>query len=82
VSVQRLGDKAIRRLERATGQDILRAWANGGYLLTFVATAHRHGWFDKKTEQWGWDQEPNHNSAATSCSPRRPRSDRRAEPAG
>jgi hypothetical protein len=58
VSAQRLGDKSIRRLERVTGQDILRAWGNGGYVLSFVATAHRHGWFDKKTEQWGWDDEP------------------------
>ena len=60
MSAQRLGEKGTRRIERATGVDILRAWANGGYVLSFVATAHRHGWFDKKTGEWGWDEKPSH----------------------
>lgn len=35
---------------------MLRGWVNGGYMLGFVTPDHRHGWFDKKTNEWGWHE--------------------------
>jgi hypothetical protein len=58
VSAQRLSEKSTRRLSRATGLEIVRAWAHGGYTFDFVVAdpespvAHRHGWYDKKTGNW------------------------------
>jgi hypothetical protein len=58
MSAQRLSDKSRRRIERATGLDIVRAWGHGGYTFDFVIAAdnddrHSHGWFDRKTGEWG-----------------------------
>ncbi|MEC3994024.1 hypothetical protein VSR01_10885 [Actinacidiphila sp. DG2A-62] len=58
MSAQRLGPKALRRIARATDLDIVRGWAWGGYTLYFVTADHQHGWFDKKTGEWGWDESP------------------------
>lgn len=69
MSAQQLGRKALNRLERITGQDILRGWGHGGYVHAFVATAHRHGWADIKTEQWGWDAEPRHRASCRQLFP-------------
>lgn len=66
---QRLGEKSITRLERAIGVDILRAWPQGRHLLAFVATAHRHGWFDKTTGEWGWQDNPRHYLSCTELFP-------------
>ena len=58
MSAQRLSEKSTRRLSRATGLEVVRAWAHGGYTFDFVVAAddvpegHRHGWFDKKTGDW------------------------------
>lgn len=62
MSAQRLSDKSTRRISRATGLDIVRAWSHGGYVFDFVIAAdnaarHRHGWFDKKTGQWELESE-------------------------
>jgi hypothetical protein len=58
VSAQRLSARSVRRIERGTGLAIRRAWAHGGYVFAFVTTDHRHGWWDKKTGEWGWDASP------------------------
>lgn len=66
MSAQRLSDKSARRISRATGLDIVRAWAHGGYVFDFVIASpdhpekHEHGWFDKKTGQWGLDNFAGH----------------------
>lgn len=58
MSAQRLNDKSTRRISRATGYTVIRAWSHGGYTFDFVIAAinadgHRHGWYDKKTGDWG-----------------------------
>lgn len=55
MSLQRLGDKALRRIERTIGEPVLRGWANGGSVFGFVTPDHRHGWWTKRTEEWGWE---------------------------
>ena len=58
MSAQRLSDKTTRRLSRATGLEVVRAWAHGGYVFDFVIAdddvpeRHLHGWYDKKTGDW------------------------------
>ena len=64
MSAQRLSAKSIRRIERSTPQAIRRAWGHGGYEMGFVTPDHRHGWWDKKTGNWYWDDNPIHY---TSC---------------
>jgi hypothetical protein len=66
VSAQMLGAKALRRIERAVGEPVLRGWSHGGYVMGFVTPDHRHGWWDKKTGKWGMipDAEVTHY---TSC---------------
>jgi hypothetical protein len=61
-----LGAKALRRIERAVGEPVLRGWSHGGYVMGFVTPDHRHGWWDKKTGKWGMipDAEVTHY---TSC---------------
>ena len=63
MSAQRLSDKSARRISRATGVTVVRAWAHGGYTFDFVTPAlnedrHLHGWFDKKTGEWGIYDKP------------------------
>jgi hypothetical protein len=58
MSAQRLSDRKTRWLSRQVGLDVVRAWAHGGYIYDFVVAAdnpdrHRHGWYDKKTGEWG-----------------------------
>lgn len=64
MSSQRLGDKARRRIERTIGEPVLRAWSHGGYTMDFVTPDHRHGWWDKKTGEFGWAEPSFHY---TSC---------------
>lgn len=64
MSAQRLSDRSCRRIARATGQEVLRGWSHGGYVLSWVTPDHRHGWFDKKTGEWGWNKAVCHY---TSC---------------
>lgn len=56
LSAQRLSPRATRRIARSTGLDVVRAWSHGGYTMGFVTADHRHGWWDKKTEGWGWEE--------------------------
>lgn len=67
MSAQRLSERSRRRIERATGLTIVRAWAHGGYEMDFVTPEHRHGVWDKKTGAWRYlaEQEVCHY---TSCS--------------
>ena len=60
MSAQVLNDRSTRRIARSTGLDVVRAWSWGGYTMAFVTAGHRHGWWDKKTDEWGWDEEPMH----------------------
>jgi hypothetical protein len=69
MSAQRLNDRSRRRIERSTGLEIVRAWAHGGYVFNFVTPEHRHGWWDKKTGEWGWDDDPVHYSSCTELFP-------------
>ncbi|URN11389.1 hypothetical protein LUW77_03615 [Streptomyces radiopugnans] len=64
MSAQRLSPKSTRRIARSTGLDVIRAWSHGGYTMAFVTADHRHGWWDKKTGDWGIDSKPVHY---TSC---------------
>jgi hypothetical protein len=64
VGTQVLSARSARRIERATGQVIVRAWGHGGYVFGFVTPDHRHGWWDRKTGEWGFDEDPFHY---TSC---------------
>lgn len=52
MGAQRLSNRSIRRIERATGLRIQRAWAHGGYIMDFVTPDHRHGWWDKRTGEY------------------------------
>lgn len=54
MSAQCLSAKSCRRIARGTGQEVLRAWSHGGYVFNFVTPDHRHGWYDKKSGDWGW----------------------------
>jgi hypothetical protein len=63
MSAQRLSDRSTRRIANATGLDVVRAWSHGGYSMAFVTADHRHGWWDKKTSNWEWDNEPIHYSS-------------------
>lgn len=64
MSAQRLSPKSTRRIERATGLQIVRAWSHGGYTFDFVIADaespvhHWHGQFDKKTGEWSVALEP------------------------
>lgn len=54
MSAQRLSEKSKRRIERATGFTIARAWAHGGYWMDFVVateSGHEHGRWNKTTSE-------------------------------
>lgn len=55
MSVQRLGAKKLRRLSTIVGEPVRLGWANGGYRYSFATEGHRHGHYDLKTGEWGWD---------------------------
>lgn len=66
MSAQRLGPKALRRIERTIGEPVLRGWSHGGYTFGFVTPDHRHGWWSKATGEFGWF-EPDDDIHYTSC---------------
>jgi hypothetical protein len=53
MGAQRLNDRSTRRIARATGLPVIRAWAHGGYVHDFVTAGHLHGWYRIKTGEWG-----------------------------
>jgi hypothetical protein len=55
MSAQVLSSRSTRRIARATGLEIARAWGHGGYVMNFVTVDHEHGWWNKKTGEWGLD---------------------------
>lgn len=77
MSAQILNDRSIRRITRSTGLDIALAWGHGSHVMAFVTTDHRHGWWDKKTGEWWWDEDPIHY---TSCRSLFPTSSEEAQP--
>jgi len=62
-----LNPKSTRRIARSTGQEVVRAWSHGGYTMHFVTPEHRHGWWDKKTGEWGWHDTDDRIDHYTSC---------------
>ncbi len=60
MSVDILSTRSTRRIANSTGLEIVRAWGHGDYQMRFVTPDHRHGWWDKKTGQWGWTEDPIH----------------------
>ena len=66
MGAQVLGPVKTRRIARATGLDITRAWSHGGYVMGFVTPDHRHGWYDLKTGDHGFD-DPAEVIHYTSC---------------
>lgn len=62
MSAQRLSDRAIRRIERATGvTPIVRGWAHGDNWYYFITPGpdggyegHQHGEYNMKTAQWSF----------------------------
>jgi hypothetical protein len=55
MGASQLSAKSVRRIARATGLDIVRAWGHGGYVHGFVTADHRHGCYDTKSGEVGWD---------------------------
>lgn len=55
MSVQRLGPKKLRKLTEVVGEPVKIGWANGGYTFGFATETHRHGWYNLKSGEWGWD---------------------------
>ncbi len=55
MSAQRIGPKKLKRLERETGLDMVRAWSHGGYWFNFVTPEHKHGSVNCKTFEVEWD---------------------------
>lgn len=53
-----LSPRSTRRIARATGLDVVRAWGHGGYVHGFVTADHRHGSYSLRDGAWEWDQEP------------------------
>jgi hypothetical protein len=79
LSAQRLNARSTRRIAASTGLEIVRAWGHGGYTHAFVTVDHRHGWWDKKTGQWAYEDDPMHYTSCAELfpgfaltSPRRP----------
>jgi hypothetical protein len=54
MSAQRLSPKSTRRIATSIGEPVLRAWGHGGYTMDFVTPDHRHGWWEKKTGEFGF----------------------------
>ncbi len=58
MSAQRLGEKALRRVERQVGEPVVRAWSHGGYWFRFVTAQHRHGEVNKISGEVRWERPP------------------------
>jgi nitric oxide reductase large subunit len=69
VSAQILSDRAMRRIAASTGLDLACAWGHGGYIMRFVTADHRHGWWDKKTGEWGYEDAPMHYASCRELFP-------------
>lgn len=71
MSVQRLSAKSTRRVRRQLGEPtITRAWVNNGQdhnVILFATWDHRHGWFNRKTGETGWDIPAEEADHFTSC---------------
>ena len=63
MSAQQLSPRSIRRIERATGLKLRMAWSHGGYTMGFATEDHRHGWYDKKSGEWGFEEPTVHYSS-------------------
>ena len=66
---QRLSPRSTRRIARATGQDVIRALAHGGYVHSFVTARHLHCWYNVKTQEWGTQGQDGHWSSCDEMFP-------------
>lgn len=60
-----MGIRAVHKIERTTGLYILRAVVNNGddwRIWWFSADGHQHGWYDRNTREWAFDDEVTHFS--------------------
>ncbi len=72
MSAQNLSPRSVRRIARSTGiSDIVHGWAHGGYVFAFVTASHRHGYWDKRTGEWDWEDDPSAGHYST-CGERWP----------
>lgn len=53
MGAQRLSERNTRKIAKATGLPVIRAWGHGGYVHDFVTEGHLHGWYALKTGEWG-----------------------------
>ena len=74
MSAQVLSARSTRRIGRATGLAITRAWGRGGYVFFFATPEHRHGWYDSKTGAWGYDEDAAHYTSCDELFPDAPAS--------
>lgn len=52
MSASRLNARSTRRIARSTGLNVIRAWSDGGYTMSFVTGDHVHGRWNKVSEKW------------------------------
>jgi hypothetical protein len=67
MGAQRLSDRSVRRIARSTGLTVVRAWGHGDSVMSFVTDDHRHGWWHRRTGEWGWDDPDGVLLHFTSC---------------
>lgn len=72
MGAQILSPRSTHRIARSTGLKVVRAWGHGGYVMGFVTAAHEHGWWDKKTGEWGFEDDVVHYTSCATLFPSDP----------
>lgn len=65
MGLQGLNGRNVRRIERVTGLRIVRGVVNNGHewrTWHFTTADHRHGWVDRTTGEWSFDEQPVHTT--------------------
>ena len=52
-----MSSRALRRVTEVTRLPVLKVWHSTGQRWEFVTTDDAHGWFDKKSGEWGWHEQ-------------------------
>lgn len=56
-----MGKRIEAHVTAVTGQGVLRVWyARSAHQWQFVTVDDVHGWYDKKTSDWGWLADQHH----------------------
>lgn len=63
MGLQGCNSKMIRRAESVTGQDIVRLVVARDNFLWFITRDHRHGWWDRPSGNWCFDESQGHFSS-------------------